>query len=118
MRTSIGTRRPAAEVGSAPAGAAPRLGRWVAGLAGGGLAGFGVAHRSPAGAALALAGGALAYGGLTGKAPLPAWLLRRFPQPQPGDTGLQVRRAVTILRPADELYALWRDLSKLPQFMG
>lgn len=34
-----------------------------------------------------------------------------------GGRGLRVERAVTILRPADELYAHWRDLARLPELM-
>jgi uncharacterized membrane protein len=99
-----------------PRAAPAQLGRWVAGLAGGGLAAFGLARRSPAGATLAAMGGALAYAGLVGKAPRMDWLRTRLPAT--GEHGLLVTRAVTILRPAGELYAFWRDLSNLPRFMG
>ncbi len=33
----------------------------------------------------------------------------------PGNRGIKVVRAVTILRPAAELYRFWRDVSNLPQ---
>ena len=100
-----------------PAGASPRgLRRWLPGAAGGALAGVGISRRSAAGAALALAGGALAYGSLSGKAPLPSWLRARLPQPAT-DRALLVKRAVTIQRPPEELYAFWRDFTHLPRFM-
>jgi uncharacterized membrane protein len=107
--------RPLAQARHArPAGVA--LGRWAAGAAGCGLAALGVSRRSPAGAALVVVGGALAYGGLSGTAPMPARLRARFPGA--GDRGLLVTRAVTIQRPAQELYAFWRDFAHLPRFMG
>jgi uncharacterized membrane protein len=34
-----------------------------------------------------------------------------------GDRGVKVSRAVTIRRPADELYAFWRDLENLPRIV-
>ena len=73
--------------------------------------------RSPAGAVLAVAAGALVYAGVTGKAPVPAWLRARFPHTD--ERGLLVIvRAVTIQRARDELYAFWRDFGNLPRFMG
>jgi uncharacterized membrane protein len=109
---------PASRVGRVrlPGGAPRLLGRWLPGLVGGGLAGAGLARRGRAGAALVLAGGALAYGGATGRAPLPAWLRSRLPAAE--GRGLVVRRAVTIQRPVEELYAFWRDFEHLPRFMG
>src|ERR671933_2687445 len=94
-----------------------RLGRrWLPGVAGAALAALGISRRSPAGAALAIAGGALAYGGLRGRTPLPDWLRSRLPRAE-AET-LVVKRAITIQRPAEELYAFWRDFEHLPRFMG
>ena len=94
-----------------------RLGRrWLPGVAGAALAAVGMSRRSPAGAALAIAGGALAYAGVSGRTPLPDWLRSRLPRAEA--EGLVVRRAITIQRPAEELYAFWRDFEHLPRFMG
>lgn len=35
----------------------------------------------------------------------------------PAETGVRVEHAVTINRPANQVYGLWRDLSSLPRFM-
>jgi uncharacterized membrane protein len=35
----------------------------------------------------------------------------------PGNTGVKVTRACTVLKPADELYAFWRNLENLPQII-
>lgn len=32
----------------------------------------------------------------------------------PGDKGVKITRAVTVRKPADELYAFWRDIENLP----
>lgn len=36
---------------------------------------------------------------------------------QPTDDTITVRKAVTVQRPADDVYAFWRDLGNLPRFM-
>lgn len=36
----------------------------------------------------------------------------------PGNGGIKVVRAVTIRRPAQELYAFWRDVSNLPEIIN
>lgn len=35
----------------------------------------------------------------------------------PGNRGIKVVKAVTVRRPAEELYAFWRDLSNLPRII-
>jgi uncharacterized membrane protein len=92
------------------------LGRGLPAVAGLGLAALGITRRSPAGALLALAGGAVAYGGITHKAPLPGWVSSRFPHVDV-DGRVVIKRAVTIQRQSEELYAFWRDFSNLPRFM-
>lgn len=62
----------------------------------------------------ALAGAPLIYRGATGRWPMPQAVARRASQavaPAP------VEAAVTISRPRAELYAFWRRLENLPQFM-
>jgi uncharacterized membrane protein len=68
----------------------------------------------PALAGLAVA--AIAYAGITRKAPVPSWISSRFPHVEPSGNAL-IKRAVTIQRPREELYAYWRDFGNLPRFM-
>ncbi len=65
-------------------------------------------HHGLLGAGLALAGAPLVYRGLTGRWPA---LAVRPAAPT------QVEAAVTIARPAADLYAFWRKLENLPRFM-
>lgn len=69
----------------------------------------------PAVGGVALAGGALVYAGVTGRISVPEWLQARLPAR--GERGLVVERAVTVLRPRDELYRFWRSFENLPRFM-
>ena len=111
------SKRASAGDGSAPTATnLGTVGRWALTVAGSALALIGLSRRSPAGAALAVAGGALAYRGLTGQASAPDWLRSRFPQPD--GQGLTVERAMTVLRPREEVYAFWRNFENLPRFMG
>ncbi|MDI3339904.1 MAG: SRPBCC family protein [Sphaerobacter sp.] len=89
--------------------------RWVPTVGGAVLVLAGLRRRSGAGAALATAGGALAYVGLTGRVAAPGWVQSRLPAR--GERGLVVERAVTVLRPPEELYGVWRTLENLPRFM-
>jgi len=79
---------------------------------GGALALVGLARRDIAGLGLAVLGGGLAYRSLTGEWPLAG---------KPGidaDYSVRVDTAVTINRPASEIYSLWRDFTNLPRFMS
>lgn len=79
--------------------------RWAAVVAGGSLVAAGLSRRSLGGAALAAAGGGLAYRGLRG---------RTETEQRP----VEVRKSMTINRPAEELYTYWRNLENLPSFMS
>jgi len=68
------------------------------------LAVLGIKRRSPLGAAIAVGGGALIYRGITAKGSRRATLIH-------------VRKAVTIDKPAEELYRFWRNFEDLPRFM-
>jgi len=102
--------------------------RIISAIGGGALAAYGIARlsRSPLlGTALALAGGALAYRGLSGHCPVYRALdidtsdqLRHTTDRLMGGSGLEVRRSITVNRPARDLYRFWRDFSNLPLFMG
>jgi uncharacterized membrane protein len=73
------------------------------------------------GPALATAGGLLARG-LTGYCPVSALVGRDSTRSDTrealgGSRGIHVRETVTIAQPTDEVFAFWRDLRNLPQFM-
>ncbi len=102
--------------------------RIISAISGGALLAYGIARLSRApllGAALTVAGGALAYRGLSGHCPVYQALdIDRSAQPRHtteqlmGGSGLEVRRSITVNRPAQDLYRFWRDFSNLPLFMG
>jgi uncharacterized membrane protein len=91
--------------------------RWTSALSGAALTVIGVRRgirqRSIGGAMLAAAGTSLIYHAAVGV------------KIEHGDTrvalagsrGVNLDEAVTINRPAEELYAFWRDFERLPQFM-
>jgi uncharacterized membrane protein len=102
--------------------------RWACALAGAALAAYGIKQlkdeHSVAGAMLAAAGGTLIYRGATGYCPVYA---AAGVSTANGDTdtreelggsgGILVEEAMTINRPAAELYNFWRALENLPMFM-
>jgi uncharacterized membrane protein len=89
---------------------------------GGALAQLGLSRGRAEGLALALAGGALVYRGLTGHCHLYEALGVNTADHGPAASvaaghGIKVERAVTVLRPAEELYRFWRHFENLPRFM-
>lgn len=102
-----------------------RAERWMSVAAGGALAALGLMRRSPAGALAALAGGVLVYRGATGRCPVYGTLGVSTTAEDTGEaryiTGVRdvvVERLATVNRPADELFAYWRDFENLPRFMN
>ena len=89
------------------------LERLVTGTAGAGLLLYSLRGGVGRQVALGLPGLALAYMAVRGRNPL-ATALKIDEQ----NGAVQVRQAVTVDRPADELYALWRDLERLPEWMS
>ena len=77
--------------------------RWAAIGAGALLAIYGLKRRSLGGAGLAVVGGTMAT----------AAAMRRDAMTH----GFRVRRVMTIARPMDEVYAMWRDFERFPRFM-
>ena len=79
---------------------------WIWLLAGGALAAVGAARaiskKSAAGGAIAAGGGLMVYNGLRTRDTV---------------TGVHIQKAVTIQRPAAELFREWRDLENLPRFL-
>lgn len=98
--------------------------RWFSMIGGGVLMLYGLTRRSIGGLALMFLGGDLIYHGLvrndghlhevfgfeTPKDRVPSMTI-------PHGHGIKVERSITINRPADELYAFWRNLENLPAFM-
>lgn len=91
-------------------------------IAGGALLALGLSRRSLGGVLLALAGGDLLRQGLFGdRYLLNALGLYIGPEAERHAgmrvKGVQAQRSVTIGKPADELYRLWRDPQTLPRIM-
>lgn len=91
-------------------------------IVGGALVLDGLGRRNVAGFAEVLAGAMLAYRAATGHAPISDKL--GMSTAERGDVAalpvrklVSVRKTFTIMRPADELYGIWRKLERLPEFM-
>jgi uncharacterized membrane protein len=110
------------------------LERWLSVLGGSALAVYGIDRRDLGGAAVALLGAELVRRGVTGHCLLYGALgistegegvmsLPHRDAPRSRSASLVARHAikiensVTVNRPAEELYAFWRDASNLPRFM-
>jgi uncharacterized membrane protein len=86
---------------------------------------LGVRRRSTLGALLAIAGGSLMHRATTGHCVVYAAIgkntAREQQAPEPAEffeNSVHVEHVVTISKPAAELYAFWRKLDNLPQFMN
>lgn len=90
---------------------------------GGSLAFYGIMRGTLGGMGLTLLGGALMYRGGTGHCSGYEALGINTAQPRGARTsvraqrGARVEESVTILRPREELFRYWRDLSNLPRIM-
>ena len=102
--------------------------RWAHAIGGAALTAFGLKQlkedRSVAGAMLAAAGGGLILRGATGRCPVyraaginTAHARRETRAALGGPRGVHVLDAVTVNRPAAELFDLWRGFRDLPRFM-
>lgn len=102
--------------------------RWASALGGAALAAYGIKQlkdRSPSGAALAAAGSALIVRGATGHCPVYAATgvntangRGETRESLAGSRGINVEEVLTINASADALFAFWRRLELLPQFMN
>ena len=96
--------------------------RWLS-LVGGGVLGlFGLTRGNLAGFGLAALGGALIYRGLTGHcSAYAAFGMDTASHGEaasiPAGHGVKITRAVTINRPAEDLFRFWRNFENLPRFM-
>ncbi len=102
--------------------------RVASATAGGALVAYGVKRKDWIGALLAVAGGALALRGATGHCQVydaldvntnEKSLTERITNKAANwfDQTVEVKKAVTINKPAAELYKFWRNFENLPQFM-
>lgn len=94
-------------------------------LGGAGLAVLGARQKGIGGALLGLAGAALLHRGATGHCyvyqALDLDTASRTParglEAGHDDAGVSVNASVTVDRPPDEVYALWRDVERAPRYM-
>jgi uncharacterized membrane protein len=103
--------------------------RWPSAVGGGALVALGIRrgqYRSPLGIGLLLVAGHLLYRGITGHDRIFRVLGvstagKELHMPVPRADGRHVRQKVeqrvTIVRPAKDLYAFWRNFENLPRFM-
>jgi uncharacterized membrane protein len=98
--------------------------RWASAVGGTLLALCGFTSRGISQVALPIVGGLLVYRGLSGYCPVYGTLNLNTADETGARTaveaghGVKVERAVTINKPADELYRFWRNFVQLPQFMS
>ncbi len=93
-------------------------------LAGGLLVGLGLRKRGAAGALLGLSGAILAHRGATGHCLVygavgmdSAREKGTLPREEEGEARVSVQATLAVNRPADELYAFWRDFRNAPRYM-
>jgi uncharacterized membrane protein len=114
--------------------------RWTSAFVGGALVTYGLLRRDKAGAGLAVLGGGLLYRGSTGhcsaysalgvattangagqngsrKSVADAGSSLVGPKGVQNEKGIKVKKAITIGKPAEELYNFWRRFENLPKFM-
>ena len=104
--------------------------RWVSGLGGAALLYYGLRQQNLSRWPLAALGASLLYQGVSGNNQLDYVPIVNDTMEDMGRTGsmpsrltehepnqLRVRKSLTINRPASELYAYWRKLENLPNFM-
>lgn len=96
--------------------------RWFSLFGGGVLAAYGLSRGTTSGLLVGLAGAALAYRGYSGHCSVYQSLgmtsaARDNQASIPSGQGIKIEEAVTILKPAEELYRYWRKLDNLPKVM-
>lgn len=92
--------------------------RWASVAAGTMLAVAGLRRKSPLGALVAAGGAALIARGSSGHCPAYARLnATAAPGTTTAPAAITVSETVTINQPAEQVYATWRDLDRLPAFI-
>lgn len=82
--------------------------RWISLAAAAFLLVFGARRRSMP---YLLGGGALLYRSTTGFCPI-------YHALQSGGAGVEIEKTITVYRPVEEIYRLWRNVENLPRFMS
>lgn len=126
-RSRIGEGNGSSQTGSARHINVGSTERWLSIAGGAALALYAMRRRSPASLALAAGSAALIGRGTTGHSPVyerlgvdtadPYAIRRNVLAAVLPTRKLVAERALTILRPRHEVYAFWRNLENLPQFM-
>ena len=93
------------------------LERWVSGISGAALVLYGLRRRSIGSTVLAALGAGLLYRSVTGRSALYQALHVRLIRTTRGQQRIEVTKAVTIDRSAEDLYRFWRNLENLPSVM-
>lgn len=91
---------------------ASEIERWASLIGGGALVLMGLQDRSLRGVLMALAGGGLVYQGATNQS-----TVQQVQEAVGIDSRIKAEKTVTINKPAEELYAYWRNFENLPTFM-
>ena len=91
--------------------------RWVSGISGAALVLYGLRRRSIGPTVLAALGAGLLYRSVTGRSALYQALHLRLIRTTRGQQRIEVTKAVTIDRSAEDLYRFWRNLENLPSVM-
>ncbi len=111
--------------------------RWTSAFAGGALVTYGLLRKDKAGYGLAALGGSLLARGSTGHCAAYSALgistagsneradkpvadsgnVVKGPKGVQNEQGIKVKKAITVGKPAEELYAFWRNFENLPRFM-
>jgi uncharacterized membrane protein len=97
--------------------------RTISLLGGGLIALYGLSRGNLSGLLVAGVGAALAYRGFTGHCDMYQALGVSTAEHKrstaiPSGQGLKIEESVTIMKPAEELFAFWRKLENLPRIMG
>src|SRR5690349_6877796 len=97
--------------------------RTISRLGGGLIALYGLSRGNLSGLLAAGVGAALAYRGFTGHGDMYQALGVSTAEHKrstaiPSGQGLKIEESVTIMKPAEELFAFWRKLENLPRIMG
>jgi uncharacterized membrane protein len=91
--------------------------RLLSAVGGGFLTFTGLQARTKSGWVVALIGGALIYRGVTGHCHAYQRLGIDTSEPEEKISPIEIRETLTINKPRTEVYAFWRNVENLPQFM-
>ncbi len=114
LKNIVSTVASAAQRSHVNVGAIERLASIAAGTL---LTAYGIKRSSLAGYGIAGTGAALLFRGVTGYCPVNAAVGRDSTGGDQGHDRVEIRTRLTVDKPREEVYAFWRRLENLPQFM-